>query len=231
MLTVKLHCQTCGHEFEFSPQDYSIKGLQFIPKHCPACLDRRAGIKKVVLKRRCLKSWEGVFIEDINKLTDEFVEEKGLYKLYFFGGPQTGPAGGYTFSHRWLVYVDKALPFPSVVNIRLMEKEFETKEVKKISKYVVIEPNFSNDKRFYIYLLTEFHSHSLGRAHQGGYGKEFLIPEDLSGPGQIIQEEVISTSSGSYWGLHGNIRRWIVTNRSSKILYLEREHYQGRDDE
>ncbi len=218
MITVKLFCQTCGNEFEFSPQDYSIKGLQFIPKHCTACLDKRGGLRKIVLKRRCLKNWEGVYVENIKWLTDGVIGEKGLYKLHFFGGPNTGPWGGASFSHKWLIFVNKNLTFPAIVDIRLMSKDYQIEGEEKVreNEYVSIEKSEKNEPAYYLYLLEDYRKYTLKGFGRNRNWSERLQP--IEEKEEFMVEDVIITTSGARSGRYGNYRKWVISNTPCKVI-------------
>ncbi len=62
MITVKLSCQKCGGNFDWSPKTYDVLGFRELPKQCPKCIDERQGrpLEAVALSRRCLLVWEAV---------------------------------------------------------------------------------------------------------------------------------------------------------------------------
>ncbi len=168
------------------------------------------------MKRRCLKNWEGVYVENIKWLTDGVIGEKGLYKLFYFGGPNTGRYGGASFSHKWLLFVNKNLAFPAIVDIRLMEKEFKTEEKIEKSEYLTIEKSEKKQPDYYLYLLQDYSKTTLK-----GFGKDRDWKERLQPIGEkeeFMEEIIIKSYSGARSGRYGNYRRWIIANTQCEVI-------------
>lgn len=220
MLVLKVECKKCGELFDFAPQDYSIKGLENIPKRCPKCCDTAANLEKIVLSRREIERWEGVFVEN-NPFASEGREE-AIYNYFSYGGRNFGNWGGASFTDKTLIYIHKSvleLPKPWIVTIRKMEKTYTTssKNDKNIKEYFVMDPCFDL-VRWYLYEVRSWHKTTLKGFGKDRNYREYLVPliqRDEKEEINII--ELISTSSGARSGRYGNNYAIYLADRPCKI--------------
>ena len=66
----ELECQVCGNKFVFSVGEqefFQEKGLQNVPKTCPACREKKRRGEKIEIKESCsICGKEGIFRKKIH---------------------------------------------------------------------------------------------------------------------------------------------------------------------
>ena len=124
-LVVVLRCQSCGADFPFAPQTFSVLGLRELPKRCPRCCDerQRRPLETTAISRRCLAEFRRVALylpDDIPFRA--FTASKGdrpCLRAVVKGSSLPG-WGGASWSGRLDIYCP-AETVPSIARVRVME--------------------------------------------------------------------------------------------------------------
>ena len=159
MLTVKLSCQACGTEFDFSPRTFSVLGLAELPKQCPRCLDEKQNrpAEAVAVGRRCIEDWEAVRVCIPADLFQSF-KAPGASRECFRAVIKGETLGrGVSWQGRIDIYC-LAPTLPEVAHVRLMEVHHATghKRVERHGKPLMAKTEVGVEyPATYTYLVIE----------------------------------------------------------------------------